>query len=376
MLESDLDKVKQFENVIKGYLIKEFGEYIPNDRVTLLYGRNYADEIKSNKDNEESVNGELTRKMLDDLINVSCYKEIRVSDELVIPLPYGISLEDAIINYFANKLSEKYGFKIDKIPGLLEDMEIVAELDKKLDGNLAKRVFNEDALSLLKGSAFSEIVQKYDDAALADYLINVDSLSNESLDQEKTNELLNETLDNQNMEIVTIEGKQYMKYVDENGQAQYTPVESQAVKEEIKETLTSQDGTTVNAKDLNDSIQKEANYMMVNMMDFVKSNGKINEMTSTNQTVKQTEPVEEQEQIRQITKEEYEDLCQRFANNEELSLEELKMLRNANPEFLEEAGPILKPKNASGYASPSFAFYFALLFAVLCISLSLYIFFN
>ena len=88
------------------------------------------------------------------------------------------------------------------------------------------------------------------------------------------------------------------------------------------------------------------------------------------------EPVEEQEQIRQITKEEYEDLCQRFANNEELSLEELKMLRNANPEFLEEAGPILKPKNASGYASPSFAFYFALLFAVLCISLSLYIFFN
>ena len=45
MLESDLDKVKQFENVIKGYLIKEFGEYIPNDRVTLLYGRNYADEI-------------------------------------------------------------------------------------------------------------------------------------------------------------------------------------------------------------------------------------------------------------------------------------------------------------------------------------------
>ena len=78
MLESNLDKVKQFENVIKGYLIKEFGEYIPNDRVTLLYGRNYADEIKSNKDNEESVNGELTRKMLDDLINVSCYKEIRV----------------------------------------------------------------------------------------------------------------------------------------------------------------------------------------------------------------------------------------------------------------------------------------------------------
>ena len=56
---------------------------------------------------------------------------------------------------------------------------------------------------------------------------------------------------------------------------------------------------------------------------LVKSNGKINEMTSTNQTVKQREPVEEQEQIRQITKEEYEDLCQRFANNEELSLDEL-----------------------------------------------------
>lgn len=374
MLENDLNQVKQFESLIKSYLIKEFGEYIPNDRVTLLYGRNYADDIKSN--NEEQIKGELTRKMLDDLINISCYKEIRVSDELVIPLPYGVSLEDAVINYFANKLSDKYGFSIDQIPGLQEDMEIVAELDKKLEGNLEKRIFNEDAISLLKGTAFNYIVQKYDEAALADYLINMDSLSNDKLDQDKTNELLDD-----NMKIENIDGKQYVEYTDQNNQVQLTEITNdQELQNDIKESIEqSQDGT-IDSKELNDKIteNKETNYMSVNMLDFVKEHGRISEMETVKPEVEakpETQPILEKPS-RKLTLEEYEELCQRFANNEELTLDELKLLRNTNVNDLEESGPILKPKDYSGYANPSFAFYLALLFAVLCISLSIYIFFN
>lgn len=111
------------------------------------------------------------------------------------------------------------------------------------------------------------------------------------------------------------------------------------------------------------------NYEQIDMLEFVKSNGTIKEIkdeeikkiTQTNINKKE----EKKETPKVLTLEEYEDLCQKFVNNEKLSIEELKALRDSAPILMEEKGPILRKND--GYASISLSFYLTIFFVILCL---------
>lgn len=111
------------------------------------------------------------------------------------------------------------------------------------------------------------------------------------------------------------------------------------------------------------------NYEQIDMLEFVKSNGTIKEIKDEEiKKITQTDinkKEEKKETPKVLTLEEYEDLCQKFVNNEKLSIEELKALRDSAPILMEEKGPILRKND--GYTSISLSFYLTIFFVILCL---------
>ncbi len=111
------------------------------------------------------------------------------------------------------------------------------------------------------------------------------------------------------------------------------------------------------------------NYEQIDMLEFVKSNGTIKEIKDEeSKKITQTDinkKEEKKETPKVLTLEEYEDLCQKFVNNEKLSIEELKALRDSAPILMEEKGPILRKND--GYANISLSFYLTIFFVILCL---------
>ena len=112
------------------------------------------------------------------------------------------------------------------------------------------------------------------------------------------------------------------------------------------------------------------NYEQIDMLEFVKSNGNIQEIKDeevVEEEVKTTNTTQDNSDktVKILTLEEYEELCQRFANNEKLSLDELRSLKASTPELMEEQGMVLRQKE--GYSSISLSFYFVIFFVILCL---------
>ena len=111
------------------------------------------------------------------------------------------------------------------------------------------------------------------------------------------------------------------------------------------------------------------NYEQIDMLEFVKSNGNIQEIKDEEvvEEVKTTNTTQDNSDktVKILTLEEYEELCQRFANNEKLSLDELRSLKASTPELMEEQGMVLRQKE--GYSSISLSFYFVIFFVILCL---------
>ena len=112
------------------------------------------------------------------------------------------------------------------------------------------------------------------------------------------------------------------------------------------------------------------NYEQIDMLEFVKSNGNIQEIKDeevVEEEVKTTNTTQDNSDktVKILTLEEYEELCQRFAINEKLSLDELRSLKASTPELMEEQGMVLRQKE--GYSSISLSFYFVIFFVILCL---------
>ena len=437
MIEENLNKVKEFESILKEYLLKEFGTFLPDNKVSILNATNYFEKndftgIKT----VEEMQGKLLTDMLNDVIGVSCYKNLQVEEGVVIPLPYGVSLQEALVNYYANEISNKYGFNIGEIPSLKEDIQTVEELMKRLnEKEFEELITNKDAIELFKDASFDDLVKKYDNEALKKYFEDLSIIH--AGDAEVTNQLLTENQDRKDsLQVVDIDDKLNVKYVDKEGKTHLTEIEdSENAERLIQEAILTQSEdkpldteklydeingyvheTTLKTTEEVDKHRDTLNHEEVNMLDFVKANKKINDLAEedvithsedgTIHVIEKTDGIVTTESHadhvestlidsgsslgeedttqknmdndeRILSPEEYEELCQRFANNEELTLEELRLLKNSSVEMMEEKGTVLRPKNnTSGYADYSFTFYLVVLFAIICIVISTYILFN
>ena len=70
MLGENLNKLKQFESILKQCLIKRFGSFLPENKVSLLNNTEYiiGNEFTDGMD-RNTFQGNILRNMLDSLIN-------------------------------------------------------------------------------------------------------------------------------------------------------------------------------------------------------------------------------------------------------------------------------------------------------------------
>ena len=345
-MNEDLNKIKQFENSLKAFLLVEFGTYLPEDKVSLLNATNYSDEslLKNNLSDSE-IRGQLTRMMLNDLINIECTKELTVEEGMVIELPYGQNLQEALIEYYAKNLSEKYGFNINEVPGLANDLETIKLLNEKLNGTLNEQVFNTDAVKLLKASNLKELVEKEDEEAIKKYLEKNQQLASQDISKTHENEIVKEYFEREDsIQITWINEKKHVKYIDSDGKVHLCNIDGmENTNDFIKAQLASVkpgekldpeeffreikrrvgEETLTDTKDVN---KEELNYEEVDMLAFINSNPKIKEASKRNSITHNnpmnTHVIEETDDI--------------VYTENHLDHVEAKVIKNGNPEMTEE----------------------------------------
>ena len=212
-MDNDLTIIKDFEIKLKEYLVEHFGAFIPQDKISLLNNTSYITKEVLEKNTLDEKKSEITRNMLGSLMDIKCYKEIDINGSTARIL-YGENLEKALIEYYAKDLSQKFGFDINEINGLSDDLETVKLLDEKLDGKLDSKVFNSTAIKLLNSEELKEIAQKYDAKELEKYLTQNAYVSEEKTKQEENEMFKNNTERENSVQVVWLHDKKHIKYID------------------------------------------------------------------------------------------------------------------------------------------------------------------
>lgn len=430
-MQDDLNKYKQFESQLKAYLIQEFGKFLPEDKISLLNNTDYVTKNYNKDLSEEENHGKITRGMLKDVINIECSKVIEVEEGVSLPIQYGKNLETALIEYYAQNLSQKYGFNINEIPELKNDLETIKLLNQKLDSTFDPTVFNSDAVKLLDTANIKELIEKYDSDAIKEYFEKNKKVSSQvgGTNKEEENELMKENSDRENsVQIVWLNGKKYIKYIDQKGTVSLTEIIDQGQTENFyKRKLTelkpgekldpekfkhelSEIMGDITLTETSDVDKDNLNHKEINMLNFINANDEIkkqaqkdiithsNDMDihvieSTNDIVvtedkdyhvdahmvkdgkaqAQRESLQDTKDIssRILTKEEYQELVNKYARGEELTLEELESLKRTSEYYIDqgetledvmqEKGSVLSPYKNTNYSGFSFSNFITIL---------------
>ena len=449
-----LEKAREFESLVKRVLMSKYGKMLPSDKITLLNTTEFLDEsiIKADPSN---VYGEVIRKVVGSVIDVTCTKELYISEDEAKDIIYGEYLEEGLIEFYSRKIAEKFNLNLEDKPELKDNLEMVQKLYEKLGEGLDEKVFSEDALEILDAAELEELITECDNQAIESYLNNLSTAKGigEVKDEVTPINGKGDVLDEEGrVQIVYLNGVQYIKYVDKEDQVHLVETnDSKHVSEVYRRTILGLNpGDELDAEaffkeltsyipetnlDVKEDIKTSSlNNEEVNMMNFIHSSkefeldGKEDVIThSSDQTIHvientndivvtddkgdhvestvisddedpelkddaggvKPEEIQEEEKIDEkvLTPEEYEKLCMKFANNEELTLEELRALRRSTPEEMvrsqenkelleqmreeenelvrQNEGPILSYPGKYKYGSAAFTNKYLLIYVIL-----------
>lgn len=394
-----LDMAKELEAQIKLILMNLYGKMLPSDKVTLLNNTEFIDE-EIIKGSPRVVVNNVIRKITGSVIDVTCTKELTLPNGEYKEILYGGFLNQGLIEYYSQKIAEKLNINLDEKPEFKENLEAVKALYDKLGDGLDEKVFTEDAIKLLDDAKLEELVTKCDNAAVEDYLKSLENAEAILKPQEATplNGNGGKIDEEGRVQIVYLDGVQYIKYVDKNDETHLVESnDSKHVSEIYRRTMQElQPGDKLDAEaffkeltsyipetDLNvkEDIKTESlNNEEVNMLNYIhgkeqfrldsqddvithSSDQKIHVIEETNDIVvtnddngrvestivgddpeskvqedgKNNKPQEEEKDDEKVlTPEEYEKLCMKFVNNEELTVEELRALRRGTPDEIKQ----------------------------------------
>lgn len=409
-MEETLNKIKQFETTLKRIILETYGKFLPENKISLLNITNYTTNDLLDKKSSSEIRTEMTNRIFHDLIDMNTMKTITLFDGNSLTINYGESLEETVVNYYTKQLSSKYNFNISEVDGLNQDLETVKLLYEKLGDSLDLHVFNDDAVKLLNTANLKEITQKYDSEELKRYFEKVIKVSGiNEVAKQKQNDMVKESTERENaIQIVWLNEKKHIKYIDPYGEVHLTDIENAPKTEEfLKERLANVGpNEKLDSEELFHELQKyyaeemelqstsnvkkeELNNQQVDMLNFIKSNPElrvakendimthnsemnIHVMQSTkdivttedkedlgyveSKTIKDgnAEMTDEKTQTNEdisselISKEEYNRLNNKLFSGEELSREELEALRRATPIYAEEIFNDNKEKQNDG----------------------------
>ena len=395
-MDSAIRKIKDFENILKGYLIAEYGKYLPEDKLQLLKRTGYTTTDLLEGRSSSKVRRILLSRMLNDLIDMKVDTTVTLKDGNTLKInDDGLSLEDTLINFYSYEISRKYHFDIGQIDGLKEDLETVKALYEKLGDSLDISAFNEDAVKLLKKANIKEITEKYEQKELQQYFMNVTQVSAMGdLSKQEQNDLMKENTERElSIQIVWLHDKKHIKYTDQYGEVHLIDIDkSPSVEEYYKNKLANlgpdekldpeeffyelqRYASEMEMISTNNVKEDELGSKEVNMLEFIKTtpalenartmdiikhNSKMDtHVTKADKNIITTEDKDdhveasiikdgsavESDEITQndtdisstlISKDEYIRLRSKYNSGEELSDEEIEALRRADPVYAEE----------------------------------------
>ena len=449
-----LEKAREFESLVKRVLMSKYGKMLPSDKITLLNTTEFLDESIIKADPRD-VYGEVIRKVVGSVIDITCTKELYISEDEAKDIIYGEYLEEGLIEFYSRKIAEKFNLNLEDKPELKDNLDMVQKLYEKLGEGLDEKVFSEDALEILDAAELEELITECDNQAIESYLNNLSTAKGigEVKDEVTPINGKGDVLDEERrVQIVYLNGVQYIKYVDKEDQVHLVETnDSKHVSEVYRKTILGLNpGDKLDAEaffkeltsyipetnlDVKEDIKASSlNNEEVNMMNFIHSSkefeldGKEDVIThSSDQTIHvientndivvtddkgdhvestvisddedpelkddaggvKPEEIQEEEKIDEkvLTPEEYEKLCMKFANNEELTLEELRALRRSTPEEMvrsqedkelleqmreeenelvrQNEGPILSYPGKYKYGSAAFTNKYLLIYVIL-----------
>lgn len=395
-----LDMAKELESQIKLILMNLYGKMLPSDKVSLLNSTEFIDEEIIKGDAHTVVNN-IIRKITGSVIDVTCTKELKISEDNYKEVLYGGFLNDGLIEYYSQKVAEKLRVNLDEKLEFKENLDAVKALYEKLGDGLDEKVFTENAIKLLDDAKLEELVTKCDNEAVEEYLKSLEA-ANKVLEPEQTipqNGNVGKIDEEGRVQIVYLDGKQYIKYVDSNDQTHlaesgdpdrvsevykstmlglnpgdkldpeaffeeltsYVPETDLNVKEDIKTSslnseevnmlnyvhgkeqfrLDSQDDVITHSSDQKLHVIEETNDIVVTNDD----DGRVESTIVSDDPMSQVQEDGKQDKLQEekiddekiLTPEEYEKLCMKFANNEELTIEELRALKRSTPEEMKKS---------------------------------------
>jgi hypothetical protein len=395
MRTEDLNKLKQFESILKQCLMKKFGSFLPENKVSLLNNETFTvlndlDKFKNLKTREE-IQGRILRDMLDSLIDIKCQKELEINGAKVTIDNYGIQLEEELIEYYAKEVSEAFHFDINEIPELSRNSEVIVKLKECYKEGLDQNVFNSDAIKLLNKDELVDVIKTYDTYSINEYLEK-----NKELANNKDEQIIEEKLDRKgSIQLVDINEKKHIKYIDPDNVTHLVEVKNDKVNDFYKQKISElKPGEELNPEEFfkelnnineeikltntNDVNHDALNPTQENMIKFVDNSEKIqkeikdnvqdlngvmhspdanihvinntNDIVYTEDSGKNIETNVIQNGVNTanntsqqnidasqhtLTAEEYNELCMRYANNEQLTEEEMDALKRATPDLVD-----------------------------------------
>lgn len=390
-----LNRLKQFESLMKQNLIIKFGPFLSDNKIALLNFQSFVDEdiIGKCDNNEDKMRELIVRTLLDNILDIRCKKDLEING-MVETISYGDLLQEILVSYYTKSIADSYQFTA----GGLSDEELmkITLLKNELGDDFDKIVLNNDANTLLAIAGNGDLIKEADNDAIKRYTENLNK--NEKVDTER--EEVKESFENKGqINIVYLNGRQYVKYIDSDDVVHLVETEhtndlvSKVYKDKIKdvgpngrinpEDFFNELTSFVNEENLTATEDVNLDYLNheeVNMLSFIHSNsaykddvkdGKVthnNDNTihvlessndivvtdtdshdlASSKVISQSESdlsndlngkTLQKEEVNDdvvLSRKEYEELCDKFKSGGNLTLEQLRALKKYEELYMQE----------------------------------------
>lgn len=390
-----LNRLKQFESLMKQNLIIKFGPFLSDNKIALLNFQSFVDEdiIGKCDNNEDKMRELIVRTLLDNILDIRCKKDLEINGK-VETISYGDLLQEILVSYYTKSIADSYQFTASGLSD--EELMKITLLKNELGDDFDKIVLNNDANTLLAIAGNGDLIKEADNDAIKRYTENLNK--NEKVDTER--EEVKESFENKGqINIVYLNGRQYVKYIDSDDVVHLVETEhtndlvSKVYKDKIKdvgpngrinpEDFFNELTSFVNEENLTATEDVNLDYLNheeVNMLSFIHSNsaykddvkdGKVthnndntihvlessndivvtdtdshdlvsskvisqNESDLSNDLNGKTLQKEEVNDDVVLSRKEYEELCDKFKSGGNLTLEQLRALKKYEELYMQE----------------------------------------
>lgn len=207
MLNDIIERLKQFEVILKKCILDRFGTNLPQNKIDIINNTSYVDEnIMNGLKNGNEIQGRILRHMLDSIISFKCNKDFVLKNNTKISVPYGEDIEKELIELYASEIAQKYKFNIDYTTLSLEKANSLREIlgdtfDFSVLNLNCEVVLDNPNLSLFATNYNNEILQKYENEPPA--TIKVIDLSNNNGESVINNSYVEESVSSEADSILT-----------------------------------------------------------------------------------------------------------------------------------------------------------------------------